>query len=90
MAWSRKPVTAPAKTAVSFITSKKGGKTSEKRGETPEKRGETSEKDGKTSGKGGKKTVVTADSHASPPRSKSPQALFVSKEAKRGTIGNCL
>jgi hypothetical protein len=58
---------------VSFITSEKSGKTSEKGGKT-------SEKGGKTSEKGGKKTVVNADSHAPPPRSKSPQASYLCRK----------
>jgi hypothetical protein len=58
-------MTALAKTVVFFIASKKDGKTSKKGGKTSAKGDNTSAKDGE-------KTVVNADSHVPPPRSKSP------------------
>src|SRR5262249_46796078 len=76
---SRRPVTALAKAVILFIASAKGGK--------------TSAKDDKTSAKGGEKTAAIADFQgAAPILEFTPRELllFMRKEAKRGTMGNCL
>ena len=69
-------MTALAEIVVLFITSAKSG--------------ETSAKGDKTSAKGGNKTAVIADFQGAAPVLEFTAELFMRKEAKRGTMGNCL